>query len=109
MIGKLRHRIAIEVESAATDSYGGQLDPWASPRVVARVWARIEPLRGREQLRGMQLESRVTHRVVIRHRSDVGPANRLRFGTRLFNIRAVIDVEERSRWLELLCEEGVAT
>ena len=109
MIGQLRHRVTIEAANAGSDSYGGQLDPWATPTVVARVWARIEPLRGREQLSGMQLESRVTHRITIRHRADVGAANRLRFGARVFNIRAVIDVEERGRWLELLCEEGVAT
>ena len=109
MIGQLRHRDAIEAANAASDSYGGQINPWAAPTIVARVWARIEPLRGREQLRGMQLESRVTHRITIRHRADLGAANRIRFGTRVFNIRAVIDVEERGRWLELLCEEGVAT
>ena len=109
MIGKLRQRITIEAGNPGSDGFGGQTDPWASPVVIDRVWARIEPLRGFEQLRGMQLEGRVTHRITIRHRDDVSPANRIRFGARLFSIRTVIDIEERSRWLELLCEEGVAT
>ncbi len=34
---------------------------------------------------------------------------RIVFGSRVFNIRAAIDREERGRFLELLCEEGVAT
>lgn len=36
-------------------------------------------------------------------------AMRLKFGARVFNIRAVINRGERNRLLELLCEEGVAT
>jgi SPP1 family predicted phage head-tail adaptor len=34
---------------------------------------------------------------------------RLIFDTRIFNIRAVIDVQEQGRFLDLMCEEGVAT
>ena len=109
MIGALRHRLTIEAPAAQDDSFGGRADPWAVPQRVARVWGRIEPLRGSEKLLGMQLSERVTHRITIRHRSDVASSQRLRLGTRLFNIRAVIDVDERGRWLELLCEEGVAT
>lgn len=33
---------------------------------------------------------------------------RVVFSARKFNIRAVIDVGERGRFLELLCDEGVA-
>ena len=57
----------------------------------------------------MQLEARVSHRIVIRYRDDVTTNDRILWGSRTFNIRAVIDREARGRWLELLCEEGVAT
>ena len=75
----------------------------------ATVWAAIEPLKGSERLRAEQLENPVTHRVSIRHRAGVTPKMRIKFGTRILNIRAVIDPEERNRSLELLCEEGVGT
>ena len=71
--------------------------------------ASIEPLKGAERLTTQQLESRLTHRVRLRHRSGVTTAMRLKFGARIFNIRAVINKGERNRLLELLCEEGVAT
>jgi SPP1 family predicted phage head-tail adaptor len=109
VIGRLHQRLAIEAPAPQADGYGGQGDPWTSPITLARVWGRVEPLRGRERLHGLQLEVQVTHRVTIRHRDDVTARHRLRLGARVFNVRAVIDVEERHRFLELLCEEGVAT
>ncbi len=109
MIGKLRHRLKIQAAAPTEDPYGGRSDPWAKPVTVATVWGRIESLRGRERMHAMQLEDRVTHRVRIRYRDDVTAQQRLVIGSRVFNIRAVIDRDGRRRWLELLCEEGVAT
>jgi SPP1 family predicted phage head-tail adaptor len=47
----------------------------------------------------------ITHEVVLRYRAGVVPAMRLRKGARIFQILAVIDVEERRRWLKCWCEE----
>jgi SPP1 family predicted phage head-tail adaptor len=109
VIRQLRQRLTIEMPAPQPDGHGGQGDPWRTPTTLARVWGRVEPLRGRERLHGMQLEAGVTHRVTIRYRDDVTARHRLRLRARVFNIRAVIDPEERHRFLELLCEEGVAT
>ncbi len=108
-IGELRHRLIVQAERAIDDGGGGRSDPWADPVIVATVWGKIEPLTGGERLRAMQLQDRLSHRIVIRHRSGITAAMRVRFGARAFNIRAVIDLGERGRFLELLCEEGVAT
>ncbi len=108
-IGELRHRLSIQVESATSDGGGGMSDPWADPVTVATVWGKIEPLTGGERLHALQIEGRLSHRIVIRHRSGITAAMRVVFGARAFNIRAVIDVDERGRFLELLCDEGVAT
>ncbi len=108
-LGELRHRLIIQAERATGDGGGGQSGPWADPVTVATVWGRVEPLTGGERLRALRLEGRLSHRVVIRHRAGITPAMRIVFGSRVFNIRAVIDREERDRFLELLCEEGVAT
>lgn len=107
--GSLRHRITIEAGSHAEDSGGGLSNPWASPTTVAKVWAAIRPLSGIERLRAQQLEEPVTHKIVLRYRADIRADHRVNFKGRIFNIRSVINVEERNRWLELMCEEGVAT
>ena len=57
----------------------------------------------------MQLEASVSHRFTMRYRNDITAKNRLKFGTRVFNIRAVINVKERNKWLEIDADEGVAT
>ncbi|MFQ5774190.1 MAG: phage head closure protein [Kiloniellaceae bacterium] len=109
MIGRLRHRLTIQAENPAADAGGGQgADPWADPITVATVWGRVEPLTGGERLRAMQVQDRLSHRITIRHRPGITPRMRIVFGARVFNVRAVINPEERDRVLELLCEEGVA-
>ncbi len=108
-LGSLRHRLVIQAGQAASDGGGGQSDPWADPVIVATVWGKVEPLTGGERLRAMQIEDRLSHRIVIRYRPGITPAMRIVFGSRVFNIRAAINHEERGRFLELLCEEGVAT
>jgi SPP1 family predicted phage head-tail adaptor len=104
--GRLRHRIVLQSAGEAADGGGGFTVTWGD---VATLWAAIEPLKGSERLRAQQLETPVTHRVTIRHRAGVTAKMRVKFGSRAFNIRAVIDPQERGRTLELLCEEGVGT
>ena len=104
----LRHSIVIQAESTTTDAGGGQSDPWASPTLVAATRACIEPLKGFEVLRAMQLEAKVTHKITMRYRSGITAKMRIKFGSRILNIRSVINVEERGRWLEILADEGVA-
>lgn len=104
--GQLRHRVTIQEPIRAKDAGGGSTRTWTN---VATVGAKIEPLKGMERLRAMQIEDSVTHKVTIRYRSGVKAAQRLLFGTRAFNIRAALNLEERNLWLELLCDEGVAT
>ena len=108
--GRLRHRLVLQSPSTQPDGGGGQVgDPWAAPVKVATVWGSVEPVSGRERLRAQRLETQVTHRITIRYRMGVTAAMRLVLGVRVFNIRAVLDLGERHRVLELLCEEGVAT
>ena len=102
----LRHSIKIETFIRTRQAGGGGTRAW-STFVSAR--ACIEPMRGRELLHAMQLQDSVTHKITMRYRSGVIAKMRVKFGTRIFNIRAVINIDERNKWSELMCEEGVAT
>jgi SPP1 family predicted phage head-tail adaptor len=57
----------------------------------------------------MQLQASVTHRVMMRYRSDLTPADRLLIRGNPLQIRAIINIEMRDRWLEVACDAGVAT
>jgi SPP1 family predicted phage head-tail adaptor len=50
----------------------------------------------------------LTHSIFIRYTADILPTDRVNFKGRYMQIRAVVNMEERNRWIELACEEGVA-
>lgn len=85
-----------------TDDGGGFAESWVT---VAVLSADLRPIDGEERVEAGRLAGRITHEVVLRYRAGVVPAMRFTKGTRLFHILAVIDVEERQRWLKCLCEE----
>ncbi len=103
--GVLRKRVTLQAESRTDDGAGGYALSWTD---VATVWAEIAPLGGREAFAAHRLEARVTHRVRLRYREGITADMRLVMGSRVFNIRAVLNEGERNRWLDLLAEEGVA-
>jgi SPP1 family predicted phage head-tail adaptor len=101
-IGRLRHRLALEAANRTPDGGGGASESWTT---VADVWAVIAPTGGTEVADFDALTGRVSHKIVFRYRTGVAPAMRLRNSTRLFEIAAVIDIDERRRWLKCLCVE----
>ena len=103
-IGKLRHRIEIQTNTPTDDTFGEPIASWATD---ATVWASIEPLAGRELLRAQEIASEVTTRIRVRYTTDATPAKRIKWGTRYYEIAAVIDPSERHAEMELLCVEVV--
>ena len=100
--GALRHRVSLESASKTPDGGGGSSIVWQE---VAAVWVAITPLKGRELMAAGQFASRLTHEITMRYRAQVLPQMRLRKGNRIFAIKAVIDMDEKQRWLRVLCEE----
>ena len=98
----LRQRLTLEALERTSDEGGGFSEDCVA---VATVFASLRPSGGGERVEAGRLAGTVTHEVVLRYRPGVVPAMRFREGTRVFHILAVIDVEERRRWLKCLCEE----
>ena len=105
-IGKMRHRISLESVGRTSDDAGGFSSGWDE---AAEIWAHVKPASARENFRDMQLAEEKTYEVTIRYRDNASASQRIKFGTRIFNIRQVRNRDERSRYLDILCEEGVAT
>lgn len=101
--GMLRHKITIERESLTTDIVGGQSSSWAT---LIEPFALVKPVSGTERYQAMKLEADVTHRIYIRYSSVISPTDRIIFNSREMQIRAIINIEERNKWLELHCVEG---
>ena len=101
-VGRLRHRVELQVKVRADDGAGGAAVSWSNG---ATLWAAIVPHTGSERLDADAPAGRVTHDVWIRHRPGVTPSMRFALGVRRFEIRAVVDAGGRRRYLKCLCEE----
>ena len=102
LAGNLRHRVAIQTESTAVDSYG---EPTASWSTDETVWASIEPTSGNEVDIGEGQAGIITHRIFMRYTANATVSKRLLFGARVFGIVSVLNHEERNEFLELRCKE----
>jgi len=96
--------VNIESSADAQDEYGEESKVWANEE---SVFASIQPLRGQELLEFQQINAELTHRIIIRHTSNATVAKRIKFGTRIFDINVVRNIDERNTMQELLCKEKV--
>ena len=81
----MRHRIVIQSVSQSSDGQGGFTETWADGATVA---ASIDALKDRpfERFQAGQTQTPATHKIVMRYRSDLTTAKRVKFGTRIFAI-----------------------
>ncbi len=105
--GELRHRVKIQKLDEAQGGTGEILKGDADWTDFAEVWAAIEPLQGRELFIAQQISAEVNSRVKFRFLKGVVPRMRILFGTRKFDIKAVINLLERNREMQALCKELV--
>lgn len=105
--GRLRHIITLQRRSVARTGSGDEVVTWADWKTRR---AAVAPLNGREYFAAKQETAEVNHRVRIRYDTVVAAVtvkDRVKFGTRVFDIQFVIDPEERHRELILMCLERV--
>lgn len=103
--GKLRHLVTVQTELEDQSSMTGAVTKaWAT---VASVYASVEPLIGRELQRAMAERAELTYTIRTRYLAGITTRHRLLYDGKTFNIRSVVDVEERHRELVLMCTEGL--
>lgn len=112
-IGELRRRLQLQSRQTSVDAEGRPQELWGT---IANVYASVEPLLATELLLAQQAGVTVSHQVTLRYRADLaavpqpggiqaGHNLRLVEGSRAFDVKAVIHVEEERHWLRLLCSE----
>lgn len=104
MIGSLRKRLAFQTRTRTEDGSGGFSASWATSMTL---WGSVEPKSARERFFADKTEHNITHKITVRARTDITSEMRITWNGRTFQIRGVRTLEERGRWTELLCEEGV--
>lgn len=101
--GKLRHKVTLQSLTTGQDSAGAATESWSN--FATSIWASVEPLSGREYFQAQQVASETSIRVRIRYRAGIVPTMRVVYGSRKFEILAIIDPEERHREIQLMCSE----
>lgn len=99
-IGQLKDRITIQNYVRTPDGYGGYDETWQD---IATVWANIKPLRGREFFQAQQIQSEITHKITIRYRNDIDKTCRVKYNSKTFDIKSIIDIDNKHRFLEIMC------
>jgi SPP1 family predicted phage head-tail adaptor len=113
-VGSMRSKLELQSSTASSDGGGSSSLTWSK---VATVYGRINPSRANESLFGDQLREVLTHVIIIRHRYNISTKNRLvqtfiRNGTevtRTFNVKGILNEDNKFKYIHLACEEGVAT
>ena len=104
--GKLRHSIEWQKEQTVPDGAGGVTRSWVK---VADARALVDPMSGNERWQSMRTEANITHNIYMRYTASLTPAMRIVYDGRAFQVKAIIDLEERKKWLEVQAVEGQAT
>ena len=100
--GEMRHRVQLQNRVLTRDAVGGTVETWST---YDTVWSKIVPVSAREIIEGNQTEGRATHRIIIRHNGAMTRKNRILFGSRVFHVDSVVNVEERNKVQILVCTE----
>ncbi|MDT7836458.1 phage head closure protein [Aquabacterium sp. OR-4] len=101
----LTEQITLQAPAAGIDSHGQGSTSW---QVIATLWAKCEPLRGRDFFAAAAAGASVSVRFAIRYRPDVLSATRVLWRGVAYDVAgAPIDVDGRRHTLELMCESGV--
>jgi SPP1 family predicted phage head-tail adaptor len=101
--GAMEHRVSLMSDSASRDSEGTPL----ALTDFSNTWAAIVVLQGRELDRAQEIVSEVTHKITIPYQANVQAQMQVQFGSRLFQIQAILNPDERNTELQLLCVERV--
>lgn len=102
----LRHKVLIQRLNKTADEAGGWEKSWSS---IGSTWAYMRASGGGERFFGDRLNMEIRYTATIRYRADLLPSDRIIFEGKPYQIRSIIDLEFKKKWLELSLEEGVAT
>ena len=102
IIGALKKRITLQSPVKVTDTMGGTTISWKNE---ATVWAAIWSTLSSEAVRSGQLTLEITHRIRIRHRTDIKGSWKILYDGKYYSIVSIIDPNMDHKLLDLLCKE----
>jgi len=108
--GDLRHRVSLSMPGQRVpDGDGGFTATW-TPLSPATVWCAIESASAQklERLVSNTVAAAATHVLMMRYHAGVTTKTRVTFGSRVFEVVGVVNVDERRVRTVALCTEVAA-
>ena len=102
--GTLNKRITIQTKTNVADGYGSSTTTWVD---TISVWAAMWPISANETIKNDKLRGDVTHRIRIWYRTGVTYKNRIKWGTKYYQVIGIINPNEENVYLDLLCKEYI--
>ncbi len=107
MIGKLSKKFTIQEKIITADEAGGSSYNWQDISNKPIIFANIKNTNPSNSYIFGQEQFYISHKLCIRYRDDISVENRLIKDARIFDIQAVLNIDEDSKWLELLLLERI--
>lgn len=102
-IGKLNRRITFLSVQTVEDEMGQDRPEWKKYKTV---WATVKPYKSSEHNFMSKLKPETTHRIYIRHRTDITADMRILYRGHIYEISGPpVDLDGEHRMLEIQCEE----
>lgn len=106
--GQLRSVVEFQQANKTPNGRGGSTVTWAAvPGAPTR--AKVKHVSGSERYRAGRLEAATQARIYVRYSPLINASQRVLLDGEALQIRAVLDIENRKRWLEIYAESGVVT
>lgn len=102
--GPLRTLVQVQRPSTTTDARGQTVQTWST---VARIRADLRQLSGREREAALQIVAEATWRAMVRYTPGltIATTDRLKVGSMVYDVLAVVDLEQRHRTLQIELRE----
>jgi SPP1 family predicted phage head-tail adaptor len=105
-LGTLTDRVQLLHRNTTHEDEGGEVAVFTP---LATVWARVRALTARQAFVSDARGFNLTHAIVIRFRTDFGPADRVVHRGRTYEVAAVNDINGRRAYLGCQCIERAVT
>ena len=101
------HYVTFERQVATVDTAGQQSQTWEE---IGQAWTTIAPISGRNYFAASGEKANITHEIETRFQTiGVRARDRVRYGSRYFDVHSAINKDERNRTMILRCVEAVHT
>ena len=86
------------------NKFGERIKDWVD---VLTKKACIYPVSGKELFVEGTINTEITHKIYVSYTNSIRPDMRIKYGSRIFKIQSIINLQERNRILQLMCKELV--